>query len=140
MEKQARWGLGRPALHFLDGARLYVGSHDGEILTVESRQRPFLQEVFSRALQAATARAIDRATGTVRTQVAEVPADVIDYLWATVPVFEFRAARPAPNDPRVSVAFGPREMGYWAIGQQDFQPRGHLLYDRPSGAWIIRYH
>jgi hypothetical protein len=140
MENQSRWLHDTPALHLLDGARLFIYSHDDEYLTVESRQQSFVKEVFSRALQKMAARAMDRAAGTVSAKAAEVPTEVIDHLWATVPAFEFRAALPAPTDRRVSVAFGAHDIGQWPLWQRDFQPRGHLLYDRPSGVWMIRYH
>lgn len=137
MDHITNWWWDTAALHMLDGAHIFVASHDNDTLTVEARTPTFVHAVFTRALQALVS--MPALAGRVRPprDVADVPAALIEELWATVPEFDLRVVKPSGSSSRVRVALDMGDPGNhgWS---KDFQPRGYLDYEMGRGAWTLR--
>jgi hypothetical protein len=135
----ARGGLWRPrtaALQLLDGAQLYLWSHDDAYFQFEARQPGAVRQVYVDALANAVAKAAEGTSGqSVRIEPA--PDALIDHLWQTVPSFELRITPRSGKPGRVRVRFGERQSPAAAA---DFQPTGSVEYDLPTGRWVHRYH
>ena len=136
----ACWYPHTPALHDLDGARLFVYSHDNVYLTVEARGPALVREVFARAIEGLVASHVERATGRTDPRVEPLPDEVIDYFWTSLPAFEIRIAEVSGKPGRVQLDFDERGAGVRGLrGRSDFQPHGHLDYDLRTGDWVHRY-
>lgn len=133
-------------LHLLDGARVFMDSHDDAYLTVEGRDPSFVRTVFANALRSYAAQTIAGALHRLDPPepVADMPDQVIDYFWTPAHGWEFRPVQIRGSGPRVErvrLGFAPTGPGLegW-IGTREFVPTGHLDYNVRHRGWRLRYH
>jgi len=138
MDHITNWWWDTAALHMLDGAHLFVASHDNDTLTVEARTPPFVHAAFARALQGLVSMPASPGRVRLPQNVADVPAALIEELWATVPEFDLRVVQPSGPSSRVRVALDLGDPGNHGRSK-DFQPRGYLDYEMGRGAWTLRH-
>ena len=134
----ARRQDGPPVLHLLDGARLFVSSHDNVFLTVEARDPALVRAVFARTLEDQVAAALAAARGRPGPDipVAPVPDEIIDYFWSTLPTFTIHIGEGPTKPGRVRVAFADSNQAH---RPPTFEPVGHIDYDLRTSRWVHRY-
>lgn len=128
--------LDYPLIHLLGGARLFVDSHDDTSLTIQGNGRSLARTVLVRALESLVMSVYEDFPSVRKAdiEIAEVPVEVIDYFWASLPSFTIVADGVPAKPGRVRLRFG-------AVGDANHgvEPNGYLDYDTRTGRWRHRY-
>jgi len=124
------------ALQLLDGAQLYLWSHDDAYFQFEARRPQVVRRVLADALASAVAKVAEESSGQ-SISIEPAPDTLVDHLRQTVPSFELRITSRSGKRGRVRIRFGERRS---PAETADFQAVGSVEYDLPTGRWVHRYH
>lgn len=130
-----------PALDLLDGAQLFVSSHDDDDFILEARDASLVQDAFSRGVGALVGELASAVQGRGRKVVAPLPAAAVEHIWSSCPAFELQVALAPGKTSRVQVEFGlHRPSPIWWSSSEEFEPVGELDYDIQHDAWSYPHH